>query len=75
MPPKTKSLSVPEAAQPRYNEITALTDALCREKLNEEYAQLCHEMTTTLGAQAATAFDRRACQKLGRRDCLYGRLG
>lgn len=48
MPPKTKSLSVPEAAQPRYNEITALTDALCREKLNEEYAQLCREMTAAL---------------------------
>jgi len=48
MPPKTKSLSVPEAAQPRYNEITALTDALCREKLNDEYAQLCREMTAAL---------------------------
>jgi hypothetical protein len=48
MPPKTKNLSVPEAAQPRYNEITALTDALCREKLNDEYAQLCREMTAAL---------------------------
>jgi hypothetical protein len=48
MPPKTKNLSVPEAMQPRYNEITALTDALCREKLDGEYAQLCREMTATL---------------------------
>ena len=48
MPPKTKSLSVPETMRPRYEEITALTDALCREKLNDEYAQVCREMTATL---------------------------
>ena len=48
MPPKTKSLSVPEAMQPHYNEITALTDALCREKLNDEYSRLCREMTAAL---------------------------
>ncbi len=48
MPPKTKSLSVPEAMQARYAEITALTDALCLKKLNEEYAQVCREMTATL---------------------------
>ena len=48
MPPKTKSLTVPEAMQSRYDEISALTDALCHEKLNEEYAQVCREMTATL---------------------------
>jgi len=48
MPPKTKSLSVPELMQSRYDEITALTNALCSEKLNEEYAQLCRQMTATL---------------------------
>jgi hypothetical protein len=48
MPPKTKSLTVPEAMQARYAEITVLTDALCRDKLNEEYAQVCREMTATL---------------------------
>jgi hypothetical protein len=31
-----------------YAQITALTDAFCREKLNEEYAQLCREMTAAL---------------------------
>jgi len=45
---KTKSLSVPEAMQARFVEITALTDALCREKLSEEYAQVCREMTASL---------------------------
>lgn len=48
MPPKTKSLSVPETMRPRYEEIAALTDALCREKLNDEYAQVCREMMATL---------------------------
>ena len=48
MTPKSKSLSVPEAMQARYAEITALTDALCLKKLNEEYAQVCREMTATL---------------------------
>ncbi len=48
MTPKTKSLSVPEAMQARYAEITALTDAFCLEKLNQEYARICREMTATL---------------------------
>jgi len=48
MPPQTKSLSVPEPMRPHYEAVTALTDALCREKLNDEYAQLCREMTATL---------------------------
>ncbi len=48
MSPKSKSLSVPEAMQPRYLEIVALTDALCQEKLNAEYAALCREMAATL---------------------------
>jgi hypothetical protein len=48
MPKKTKSLSVPEALRGRYEEITAVTDTLCKEQLNEEYAQVCREMTATL---------------------------
>ncbi len=48
MPPKSKSLSVPEALRPRYDEIVAFTDALCVEHLNDEYAQLCRAMTATL---------------------------
>jgi hypothetical protein len=48
MPPKTKSLSVPESMLAHYEATIALTDALCREKLIDEYAQLCREMTATL---------------------------
>ena len=34
--------------QSRYDEITALTDTLCHNKLNEEYAQLCRAMAAAL---------------------------
>jgi hypothetical protein len=48
MPPKSKSLSVPESLRSRYEEIVTFTDALCKEHLNEEYAQVCRAMTATL---------------------------
>ena len=48
MPTKSKSLSVPDAMQLRYQEIVALTDALCQEKLNREYAVLCRELAAAL---------------------------
>lgn len=34
MRPKSKRLSVPGAMQPRFQEIAALADALCSERLN-----------------------------------------
>ena len=34
----TGSTSVPESMQATYEAITTLTDAFCREHLNEEYA-------------------------------------
>jgi len=45
---RSKSESVPEAMKARYDEVVELTDAFCREHLNEEYAQLCREMVATL---------------------------
>ena len=48
MPPKSRSLSVPDAMQPRYQEIIALIDMLCQEKLNAEYAVLCKELAAAL---------------------------
>ena len=48
MSPKSKSLSVPDAMQPRFQEICALTDMLCEEKLNSEYAILCRELAAKL---------------------------
>src|SRR3970282_1918484 len=48
MSAKRKGPSVPESMRQRYEEIVALTDALCRENLNEEYAALCGEMAAAL---------------------------
>lgn len=49
MPPKSKSENVPAAIKPHYDHITALTDAFCRQHLNDEYAQVCRQMAAALG--------------------------
>jgi hypothetical protein len=48
MAKKARSESVPEQMQATYREIVALTDEVCRDHLNDEYAQLCREMAATL---------------------------
>lgn len=40
--------SVPKTMQATYDAITALTDDFCRPKLNEEYADMCRQMTAKL---------------------------
>ena len=39
---------VPESMQALYDEITAISDAFCKEHLNEEYAELARKMAATL---------------------------
>jgi uncharacterized protein DUF6398 len=41
-------LKVPESLQAVYDEVTSLSDAFCREYLNEEYADLARKMAATL---------------------------
>src|SRR2546425_12634315 len=48
MAKRSTSQNVPKEMQERFNEITRLTDAFSQERLNEEYAQLCRELTATL---------------------------
>ena len=75
MPPKTKSLSVPEAMQARYVEITALTDALCLDKAER---RICPDMPRDdrhAGPQTTIPFNQRSCPKLGLRHCLHSRFG
>ena len=48
MPSKQRSISVPEAMQSRYQEICALIDAICKERLNDDYARLCRELAAAL---------------------------
>ncbi len=45
---KTNSLKVPEAMQALYDEITVISDAFCKEYLNEEYAEMARKMAATL---------------------------
>ena len=48
MPKRSSSQHVPIDMQVRFEEVTQLTDAFCGVHLNEEYAQLCRELTATL---------------------------
>src|SRR6266852_2502879 len=48
MPKRSPSQHVPKGMQARFDEITQLTDAFCQTYLNDEYAQLCCELTATL---------------------------
>lgn len=48
MSKRSSSLQVPKDMQPRFAEITHLTDAFCQQYLDKEYALLCRELTATL---------------------------
>jgi Domain of unknown function (DUF6398) len=48
MAKRTTSQNVPKEMQERFNEITQLTDAFSHEYLDDEYTQLCRELTATL---------------------------
>ena len=43
-----RSTSVPKAMQAKYDAVVALTDAFCRDHLNEEYRDLARAMTAAL---------------------------
>lgn len=45
---KNKSERVPKGRQPTFDAIVALTDQFCKERLNEEYAQLARQATAAL---------------------------
>ena len=48
MPKRSPSQQVPKDRQARFDEITHLTDTFSQKDLNDEYAQLCRELTATL---------------------------
>jgi hypothetical protein len=39
---------IPPGVLPKFEAITALTDAFCREYLNNEYAEMCRRLATAL---------------------------
>ena len=45
---KSRSEQVPEKMRERFEAIVAITDAVCREHLNEEFAQLARQATAAL---------------------------
>ena len=45
---REKQPSVPAALRPTYEALVAITDAVCRAHLNDEYADLAREMTAAL---------------------------
>ena len=48
MPKRSPSQQVPKDMQARFEEIAQLTDAFSQAYLNDEYTQLCRELTATL---------------------------
>lgn len=54
----TKSETVPERMQSKFEEITQLTDNFCSKYLNDEYAQMCRYLTA--------AFCRKRPSPLGK---------
>ena len=46
--PTKKSESVPKSVEPAYQAIIELTDAVCRQHLNEEYATLARQLAAAL---------------------------
>src|SRR2546423_3859936 len=48
MPKRGTSQHVPKDMQARFEEITQRTSAFCQTYLNDEYEQLCRELTATL---------------------------
>ena len=47
-PQPGKEPSIPATARPAYDAVVGLTDAFCREHLDEEYAALCRKLAGTL---------------------------
>ena len=48
MPTQVHSRSVPKQMQAVFEDVVGLTDAFCKELLNDEYAQLCRELAAAL---------------------------
>lgn len=54
----THSTSVPNKMREHYDAIVALTDAVCAEHLNEEFAQLAREATAALARKRPSPLER-----------------
>jgi hypothetical protein len=50
--------SIPTAARPAYDAIVALTDAFCRQHLNDEYQALCRKLAGALARKRPSPLSR-----------------
>src|SRR3972149_3927256 len=57
MPSKNQE-SVPKQMQPVYETIVGLTDSVCREHLNEEWAALCRRLAAALARKRPSPLAR-----------------
>lgn len=53
-----KRESVPNEMRPTYDALVALTDKVCREQLNEEYAALCRRLAASLARKRPSPLAR-----------------
>jgi hypothetical protein len=58
MPTTKKSEKVPKAMQEKFDAIVALTDEVCNEHLDEEYAQLARQATAALCRKRPSPLER-----------------
>ena len=52
------SAEIPADVRPKYEAITALTDAFCKRHLNEEYAEMCRRLAVALALNQPTPLVR-----------------
>lgn len=63
-------VNVPHAVRPYADQVVAVTDAVCREHLDVEYADLCRAVVGKFGPEATLAADSRRPEDLG----IWGHL-
>jgi len=51
-------MRVPKALRPRFDEICALTDRFCAERLDAEYAELCRKLVAKLARKRPSPLER-----------------
>ena len=71
---KPKSNKVPQKIQARFEAITTLTDAVCYEHLDEEYADMSRQLTAALARKRPSPLKTRTCKYLGLWDRLRNRI-
>src|SRR5436309_1073929 len=53
-----RAMRVPKALRPRFDEICALTDRFCAERLDAEYAELCRKLVAKLARKRPSPLER-----------------